>query len=274
MDLQNLSVTTNPNGIGVNFTASPDPALSYLVYIEKKYIQQKNAQTLPGDPSQWVQATGWFNPAGNAFWDGRQTSVGPMINIMANSMNNALIADGTEYELLIAVFKKVSNAMEFVGLSQIIMFDAPKLYDTPSQYPVNYSPKVTVNCDNTLTIELAPRAGVDQFGIAVSGDGFSGMQEIARVNANPTGPTIYQTPEKFYPKSQYSITGFNYGTNPPSPANSTTLIDNNFEIGLPAFTPGLTYQYGVGAFGTPCPTTPPATTTTTTKTTKKGGGKK
>lgn len=269
MDLQNLSVTKHQNAIGVNFTADPDPALAYLVYIEKKYIQQKNAQTLPGQSGQFVQATGWFNPSGLAFWDGRKTAVGPPINIMANSLNNALIADGTEYDLLIAVFKKVANAMEFVGLSQVVQFTAPKLYDTPSQNPVNYSPKVTANCDGTLTIELAPRSGVDQYGIGISGEGFSGIQEVARIPANPTGPTIHTTIEQVTPASQYSVTGLTYGNNPPPPANSTTLLDQNFEIGQPAFTFGLTYQNGVAATGTPCSQVPPSTTTT-----KRGGGKK
>jgi len=271
MTLENLSVSLFLNGIGVNFKA--DPTLSYLVYLENKYIQQKNGHTgFPGTPGEWVQATGWFNPSGTAFFDGRNTTIGPPVNIMANSMNNALIADGSTYKLIVAVYRKTETSMQFVDVSQIVSFTAPKLYETPSQLPpVNYSPKVTANCDGTLRIVMEDKPDTVKYDIMISGPGFEGMVKVAEVPVNPVGPTVYDYPNPIPTTGQVGVTAIPYTTSGAgSPPNSTVLINGNTDPALPVYTRGLTYQYGTTATGTPCETAPATGTTATGK----GSGKK
>lgn len=282
INLPGLSVTVFRNGIGVNFTPSQDPDLCYLVFLEHKYIQQKNPSTPPDYPTPWIQATGWFNPAGRAFLDDRQTSVGPPINIQANMTNNALIADGTPYKLVIGIYSKASGGMQPVGSSQEITFTAPKLYETPPQTaPVNYSPKVTANCDGTLNIEMATRADAVEYEIGISGPGFDSIETVARVPATP-GSTLYHYPTAIPITGQVGVTVVPYkadGSTGPIPT-STTLTDGNPDPAVPVYTRGKTYQNGVSATGTPCTTTttPPTGSTSTggdTKPTKgQGGGKK
>jgi len=265
INLSGLSVSVFLNGIGVKFAPPTDPELAFKVFLEKKYIQQKNPLTLEG--KEWIPASDWFNPTGTAFWDGRVTTKGPepSVNIQANTANNALIADGTTYKLIVGIYRVVKfpgggGENQYLGISQEITFVAPKLYSTPPQTaPVNYSPKVTANCDGTLIISMENKAQTLNYDIMISGPGFDGMEKVANVPVNPNGPTVYHYPEVIPTTGQVGVTVIPFigpDTTGPIPT-STVLLNGNTDPALPVFDRGLTYQYGAQATGTPC--IPPST---------------
>ncbi len=122
----------------------------------------------------------------------------------------------------------------------------------------NCSPKVTVNCDSTLTVMHTPKPGFPiPYAWAVQ---FSGLNAPANVMVSPdivTGGVAYITTTSISPSfSQYSVTispvdinnvGVGY------PCNSTSIVWSAYDaatnsyIGVPALI-GYTYQYGTTAF--------------------------
>lgn len=121
---------------------------------------------------------------------------------------------------------------------------------------MNYSPKVTVNCDGTFTIELLNKADTARYLIYLDDETRVTMEEIADIPASGTS-TIYTTPFVVPDHGMASVTAsaFKADGSGNGIANSTTLVEAAGS--LPAFVRGKTYQYGMSATGTPCsPTTP------------------
>jgi len=165
INLQNLNAATGSKGILLSFMPIQDPSMCYLLYLERKYIQQQDPQELEGKSGLWSQALGWFNPAGRAFWDERQTSIGPTIQCFVNMLNNALIADGSKYQACVAIYKKIrtgetSGSMELVGYSQNFIVTAPNLYPTPSQDTTTSTPvSPTPTTEPVTTTTVKPGKG-------------------------------------------------------------------------------------------------------------------
>jgi hypothetical protein len=150
--LENLKVTTATNGVGLSFTPIADSSLAYIAFIQSVHPNQLNKVAISGKEGVWSQALGWFNPAGNAFWDGRQTSVGPALTILVGAMSNALPLDGGTYNLFVQIYQKGVNEMNFVANSQNVAFTAPNLLSaTPvptAQTPVEPTPASTAGKSN------------------------------------------------------------------------------------------------------------------------------
>lgn len=134
---------------------------------------------------------------------------------------------------------------------------------------MNYSPKVTANCDGTLNIELANKPGTVKYGIYIDQDGFvGGMQHVGDIDATPGPVTIHHHQSIVPDTGQASVTAVAYNADGSSSiANSTVLAEFDNIEGNPSFFRGKTYQAGVTATGTPCSgtTAPPTGGTSTGK---------
>lgn len=149
---------------------------------------------------------------------------------------------------------------------------------------VTCSPKVTVNCDSTLTVDAFPKLAND----GTTPDGyliiFSGLNAPANVTVPyPTGGgnVLYTTTTSISPSlSQYSVTvavidnlaapvGVGYPCNSTSIVNSVWDPITNGYIGVPALI-GYQYQYGAPAVQVlSCPTQSAARFVTTKRKGKK-----
>jgi len=140
-------VTTAATGVELSFTPIADSSVAYIAYIQSVHPNQLNKVAISGKEGVWSQALGWFNPAGTAFWDGRQTSVGPALPILVGAMNNALPLDGGTYNLFVQIYQKGVNEMNFMANSQNVSFTAPNLLsaapDPTEPAPVEIIPATT-----------------------------------------------------------------------------------------------------------------------------------
>lgn len=139
-----------------------------------------------------------------------------------------------------------------------ILFAALLSFSAAAQ--VTCSPKVTVNCDSTLTVEAFPKLAND----GTAPDGYLIMFEglnapaTAIVPYPTTGNVLYTTTTSISPSySQYSVTvavidnlaapiGVGYPCNSTSIVNSTYDAATNSYVSAPALI-GYQYQYGTTA---------------------------
>lgn len=154
---QVLNTTTS-----INFTSYKDSSLGYIVYVRPKVDTPSYAKiVLPGKDGEWMQAVGWFNETGDAFWDGRQTSIGPPITVVPYTNNNAVRADGALYEACIGVYKKVVTStggdMLFVEASETFYFKSPSLENNTTT--TSTTTTITTDSTNTTTTTTTKRGG-------------------------------------------------------------------------------------------------------------------
>lgn len=138
----------------------------------------------------------------------------------------------------------------------------------------NCSPKVTVNCDSTLSIDAFPKLsnlGVAPDGYLIIFDGLNAPTNTIVPYPAGGGNVLYTTPTSISPSfSQYSVTvavidnlsapiGVGYPCNSTSIVNSVYDAATNSYIGVPALI-GYQYQYGAPAVQIySCPTASAAT---------------
>lgn len=157
--LQNLTIVVSGSSAIANFTPANDPALSYEFYIEyTNQVGATNANTyvLEGKPGKWMKAAGWFNPTGNAFWDGRATSIGPPAVCIA-FWNVALAYDGRTQNGCIAVYRKGTTTMDYLGASQTVAFKSPTLVGstvTSTSTSTTTTPTSTTTTTTTVTSKV------------------------------------------------------------------------------------------------------------------------
>ena len=126
---------------------------------------------------------------------------------------------------------------------------------------VNCSPKVTVNCDSTLSIDALPKLsnfGVPPDGYLIIFDGLNAPSNTIIPYPIGGGNVLYTTTTSISPSySQYSVTvavidnlsapiGVGYPCNSTSIVNSAYDPTTNSYIGVPALI-GYQYQYGAPA---------------------------
>lgn len=140
---------------------------------------------------------------------------------------------------------------------------------------MNYSPRVTANCDGSLLIELANKPDTVAYLIYLDQDGDDqGMIQVADIPAQDGPVTIYHHLPVVPNTGQASVTAVAANqTGGSSIANSTVLAFFDDDPLTPAFKRGFTYQYGLTATGTECPGSTPPTSGTSTPAPVKGGGK-
>jgi hypothetical protein len=131
------------------------------------------------------------------------------------------------------------------------------------------SPKVTVNCDSTLTVDAFPKLandGTTPDGYLIMFDGLNAPANVILPYPISGGNILYTTTTSISPSfSQYSVTvspinnlaipiGVGYPCNSTSIVNSTWDPITNGYVGIPALI-GYKYQYGAPAVQVfTCPT--------------------
>lgn len=134
----------------------------------------------------------------------------------------------------------------------------------------NCSPKVTVNCDSTLSVDAFPKLsnfGVPPDGYLIMFDGLQAPPNVLIPYPAGGGNVLYTTTVSIQPSfSQYSVTvavvdnlsapiGAGYPCNSTSIVNSVWDPVTNGYIGVPALI-GYQYQYGTPAVQVlTCPST-------------------